>query len=1356
MKTLPRLLALLSLFALCSLAEAQLAASNVHPVQRANSKLVDIDYDVTGTSSLVSVVLQISADGGSTWTVPATSLTGAIGSNVTPGTNLRITWNSGTDWNQQLSSQMKFRLSVTGVSVTGLVLIPAGSYIMGDALDGLSNTPTHTVTVSAFYMAQNLVTWSEYQTVKSWASKNGYSDLAAGSGKASTHPVQMVTWFDAIKYCNARSQQEGLTPCYYSGYPGNAMKTGTTAPAVNWLANGYRLPTEAEWEKAARGGLSGKRFPWGDTISQGQANYDAYSGYSYDLSGAVNNYHPTYATGGTPYTSPVGSFAANGYGLYDMAGNVWQWCWDWYGYYDTGSPTDPRGDSSGSSRVFRGGSWKEWAYFCRVAYRRYDYGSSGTGPLVGFRVARSTVGDSSTAIIDSSDVAVDTRDAVSITAQPVGVTVNQGASASFSVTAAGGGSYSYQWKKNGSSISNATGATLNLSNVQAADADSYTVVVTGLGSVTSNAASLLVISTASTLFSAAESALALTDAGLVNLSPIDKFTVVTAAASHSGSGNALKFQTVDNGVAYAERTIVGPAVVNFWWRVSSEEGADFFSYSVDGTIQQSISGNGSWANRSLVLGAGTHTLRWTYAKDVDSANFDDAGYLDDLVILPAYTDLQVSRLGTVLSGSSTLDFGTVQQNAAEVTQELDLKNNGTAPMEVAASLPDGCGFVFDTDEASIVFTLGAGEETIVSLKLQTAVAGAKSALLAIEGTDSQTAAPAITLSGNVQAIAPILGCSWSGGALTNGQNTAVDFGATPSDLVFTISNTGQAALTITSASVLPATDFQVIAQPSASVAVDGSTTFTLRALEGSRGSHSATVTIVSNDGSAPSFSFPVTSESYLAATGTSFVSGSFTNTGTSAGWSNAAVTLASGSSGQALKTGTTPDNGNSTIGATFDGPGLLSWNWQVSSQANYDWLLCEVNGVEVAGISTKTAAWQSQVVQIPAGAQVRWIYRKDGSNFSGSDTGYLSDIYFSKFTAPQISFQDWSAANGNLSPTQLIPAGGIQAMYAWLCGIDPAKWPGAGLFKLTVSGGRYKYRCTIAKAAAGLIQPQISTDLVNWNSRKLSQTIISEDDTSAVVELSVPAWGMVFGRMATDLPAYAVPAPAGFVLVAAGALPSSSEMGAQSVAAFYMAQTETTWGQWQTVRTWAAAHGYDLADEGAGNGDSFPVTDVNWYHVVKWCNARSEMEGLTPVYTVNGSTYRTGDSAPVVNANANGYRLPGEAEWEFAARGGVNTHGYEYSGSDDLNAVAWFGDNSGYTTQSVATKQANELGLSDMSGNVWEWCYDWHRSFRVLRGGSWNNDAYYCRVAYRFSNDPSNSDPFNGFGFRVARSSVPQ
>jgi formylglycine-generating enzyme required for sulfatase activity len=233
--------------------------------------------------------------------------------------------------------------------------------------------------------------------------------------------------------------------------------------------------------------------------------------------------------------------------------------------------------------------------------------------------------------------------------------------------------------------------------------------------------------------------------------------------------------------------------------------------------------------------------------------------------------------------------------------------------------------------------------------------------------------------------------------------------------------------------------------------------------------------------------------------------------------------------------------------------------------------------------------------------------------------------------------------------------------------------------------------------------------------------------------------------------------PTEFAYVTGGTLPSSSELSGQSVSAFYIAKTETTWGKWQTVRTYAAANGYDIGSAGAGSGTDYPVTDVSWYQVVKWCNARSEQDGLTPTYKVNGSVYKTGDSAPTVDANATGYRLPTEAQWEFAARGGVSTQNYEYSGSNDINAVAWYSFNSGYVTHAVGTKLANELGVSDMSGNVWEWCESWYPGYegwrRVCRGGSWDGDAVYCRVAVPTFSVPSST--FYGMGFRVARSSVP-
>ncbi len=275
---------------------------------------------------------------------------------------------------------------------SGMALIPAGSFSMGNAMgsgEGYSHElPVHTVYVSAFYMDKYEVTKALWDEVANWAASNGYDiNAASASGKAANHPAYYVTWYECVKWCNARSQKAGLTPCYTVG--GAVMKTGTSTPDCNFAASGYRLPTEAEWEKAARGGQSGKRFPWGDTISHSQANYYSSTSYSYDVS-PTRGEHPTYYTGSSPYTSPVGSFAPpNGYGLYDMAGNVWEWGNDWYSssYYSSSPSSDPTGAPSGSIRVLRGGGWYLHAYYCRVAGRS-DGSPGGSYNGLGFRCVR--------------------------------------------------------------------------------------------------------------------------------------------------------------------------------------------------------------------------------------------------------------------------------------------------------------------------------------------------------------------------------------------------------------------------------------------------------------------------------------------------------------------------------------------------------------------------------------------------------------------------------------------------------------------------------------------------------------------------------------------------------------------------------------------------------------------------------------------------------------------------------------------------------------------------------------------------------------------------------------------------------
>ncbi|MEW5827208.1 MAG: SUMF1/EgtB/PvdO family nonheme iron enzyme [Candidatus Bipolaricaulota bacterium] len=293
----------------------------------------------------------------------------------------------------------------------GMVLIPGGSFQMGDAFaEGCyDELPVHTVTLSAFYMGACEVTNDEMLSALQWAQANGRVEVTdagvysvgAGrkkllhldleecridwdgrrfslkEGKASGYPCVEVTWHGAVAYCNFRSEMEGRVPCY-------DLETWT----CDWADDGYRLPTDAEWERAARGGAEGHRFTWSDTetIDHTRANYESTGAQSYDVS-LTRGLHPDYDDGQAPYTSPVGSFPANAYGLYDMEGNVWEWIWDYWdpNYYLSSPLRDPRGPDSGEYRVVRSGRWGYDASACRVSARRHGWPAGRR--QMGFRLA---------------------------------------------------------------------------------------------------------------------------------------------------------------------------------------------------------------------------------------------------------------------------------------------------------------------------------------------------------------------------------------------------------------------------------------------------------------------------------------------------------------------------------------------------------------------------------------------------------------------------------------------------------------------------------------------------------------------------------------------------------------------------------------------------------------------------------------------------------------------------------------------------------------------------------------------------------------------------------------------------------
>lgn len=278
---------------------------------------------------------------------------------------------------------------------------------MGPAGASFIEGPVHEVELSTFAMDQTLVTGQQWSNIYNWAINNGYEFTNHGRAAGDNHPIHTVSWYDAVKWSNARSEFEGIEPAYYIAedhIPENVYRTGEVSIVNAWVKwdSGYRLPTESEWEIAARGtdGSHTNRFWWGDTISHSNANYFAgpVGGVEFNLS-AGQGFHPDflYEEPETelelPGTNPVHWFEPNPLGLHDMHGNLIQWCWDWFApseYADRealGYPVeDPRGPDEGwlFFRVLRGSSYRSVVQNTRISNRSFQTPLA-ANIIIGFR-----------------------------------------------------------------------------------------------------------------------------------------------------------------------------------------------------------------------------------------------------------------------------------------------------------------------------------------------------------------------------------------------------------------------------------------------------------------------------------------------------------------------------------------------------------------------------------------------------------------------------------------------------------------------------------------------------------------------------------------------------------------------------------------------------------------------------------------------------------------------------------------------------------------------------------------------------------------------------------------------------------
>ena len=1221
-------------------------------------------------------------------------------------------------------------VAVKGATVSG----PVGT---GDAaskvfIDG------RTVTIHDLYVSDHEVTQAEYQAVMGTNPSHFTSNPYEGEVQ-NNRPVEMVNWYDALVYCNTLSIKEGLTPCYSINGSTNPADWGDVPTSnndatwdgatCNFDANGYRLPTEAEWEYVARGGNGG--IPEIQTIYSGSDNIDDVAWYGMSettgISHAVKKKNP------------------NTLGIYDMTGNIWEWCWDKTNKLDGAddnvtpivSSTSFDGVGEGDKRVGRGGCWIFNANLCGVAYRRCN------SPVwkyqdVGFRVVRTANAEPTTNIFIGGDNANDDN---------TGLTVN-------------------------SPLATIAAAASKMNDVNNTN---YTIYVNGTltgmqslgGNLNGKAAKITLCGlngNSTDILDGNNSGTVLTINTTVPVTI--KNLKISGGNATNGGGiycSAGSDVTLDNGAKVAGN-------------IAQEKGGGVY---VDGKVISNDTIRGKLTINKLADISDNNVV-------VVHSSGDDGGagvYVNYGMMLLNGGEISNNYHGTSSGNSFTSTTvngrgGIRLQYAIFTMRDGKISGNKSGHMGgnifSVASRIDICGG--EISDGVIGYNNSSydavGSALLLDIKTVLNMSGGKIIGNKTWAGQNKTGRGAVVVCNT--SIFNMSGGTISGNTIESGGNRYGSAVCVIDNGVFNISD---------SANIASNNDVYLAEGKMITIAgkltADNVATITPDVYTNNR-------TILALDNNAQTNllnevgKFRLTNSDWRISTDGKLLSKDFVQV--PGAYFTGAATVAS--------------SGVFVQGTQITIPNLLVCNHEVTQS---EWQT--VMDVSQSDINSSYLGDDKPAYQITWYAAIAYCNKRsvdEGLTPVYSVSGIANWKGLTYDDIPKEDNVNWNAvtcnfdANGYRLPTEaeweyLARGGNLtnngQMAYSGSNDIGDVAW-----YKSNSSGHPHDVKTKMDFNRLGLYD--MSGNVWEWCWEPALQSATHERHTrGGSWDCSENSEWCNVNTRAVEEP-YEIKMDMGLRVVRTvsqlgmvhveGATVSDQVSGSLvfngrtiTIPNLIVSDHEVTQFEYQAVMGTNPSQFISNPAEGEVQ-ENRPVENVSWYDALVYCNTRSIAEGLTPCYTISGSTIpaewgtvptsnnSTWNSA-ICDFNANGYRLPTEAEWEYLARGG-NKDNYTYSGNDDASKVAWFDDANGQTHE-VKKLLPNALGLYDMSGNVWEWCWDWYDYpienttpstgpgeglKRCLRGGCWKTDVSNSEVDCRGYSEPKIRSSI--YGFRVVRS----